>query len=153
MFRELEVNSIGFFQRKAPALQKLIQRNALLKTKVVQGDEFEQHQRRLLNFGHTLGHALENQYQLMHGEAVAIGMCFAARLSSELLGFKGAEKLIELIDRYGLPIHADYEKEAVFNVLGSDKKKEDGSVNFILLQRIGKGVVEKISLDQLRKFL
>jgi 3-dehydroquinate synthase len=153
MFKELEEASIGYFQKKAPFLQKLIQRNALLKSKVVQGDEFEQNQRRLLNFGHTLGHALENQYQLMHGEAVAIGMCFAARLSGELLGFKGAERLIHLIDRYGLPIHADYDKAKVFEVLSSDKKKEDGSVNFILLQRIGKGVVEKISLDQLRKFL
>jgi len=153
MFKELEENSIGYFQKKAPALQKLIQRNALLKAKVVQGDEFEQHQRRLLNFGHTLGHALENQYQLMHGESVAIGMCFAARLSSELLGFKGAERLIGLIDRYGLPIQADYDKTNVFDVLCSDKKREDGAVNFIMLQRIGKGVVEKISLDQLRKFL
>ena len=153
MFKELEESSIGSFQKKAPVLQKLIQRNALLKTKVVQGDEFEQHQRRLLNFGHTLGHALENQYQLMHGEAVAIGMCFAARLSGELLGFKGAERLIGMIDRYGLPTKADYDKEKVFEVLSSDKKREDGSVNFILLQRIGRGAVEKIGLDQLRKFL
>jgi 3-dehydroquinate synthase len=89
----------------------------------------------------------------MHGESVAIGMCFAARLSSELLGFKGAERLIGLIDRYGLPIQADYDKTNVFDVLCSDKKREDGAVNFIMLQRIGKGVVEKISFDQLRKFL
>jgi 3-dehydroquinate synthase len=153
MFKELEANSISNFQRKIPALQKLIQRNALLKTKVVQQDEFEQHQRRLLNFGHTLGHALENQYQLMHGEAVAIGMCFAARLSQELLGFKGAERLVALIDRYGLPVQADYDKEKVFEVLSSDKKKEDAAINFILLQRMGKGVVEKIRLEQLNKFL
>lgn len=153
MFKELEENSISNFQRKAPALQKLIQRNALLKTKVVQQDEFEQHQRRLLNFGHTLGHALENQYQLMHGEAVAIGMCFAAKLSQELLGFKGAERLVSLIDRYGLPVQADYDKQKVIEVLSSDKKKEDAAINFILLQRIGKGVVEKIRLEQLNKFL
>jgi 3-dehydroquinate synthase len=153
MFKELEENSISNFQRKVQALQKLIQRNALLKTKVVQQDEFEQHQRRMLNFGHTLGHALENQYQLMHGEAVAIGMCFAARLSQELLGFKGAERLVRLIDRYGLPVQADYDKQKVFEVLISDKKKEDGAINFILLQRIGKGVVEKITLEQLNKFL
>lgn len=153
MFKELEANSISNFQRKAPTLQQLIQRNALLKTKVVQQDEFEQHQRRLLNFGHTLGHALENQYQLMHGEAVAIGMCFAARLSVKLLNFKGAERLVGLIDRYGLPIQADYNKEKVFEVLSSDKKKDDTTINFILLQRVGKGVVEKIRLEQLNKFL
>lgn len=153
MFKELEESAIINFQRKAPALQKLIQRNALLKTKVVQQDEFEQNQRKLLNFGHTLGHAIENQYQLMHGEAVAIGMCFAARLSEELLGFKGAGRLVKVIDRYGLPVQADYDKEKVFEVLSSDKKREDDAINFILLERIGKGVIEKVKLKQLYKFL
>ena len=153
MFKELEENAIINFQRKAPQLQKLIQRNALLKTKVVQQDEFEQNQRKLLNFGHTLGHAIENQYQLMHGEAVAIGLCFAARLSEELLGFKGAERLVRVIDHYGLPVQADYDKDRVFEVLGSDKKKEDDAINFILLQRIGKGIIEKVKLKQLYKFL
>lgn len=153
MFKELEENAIANYQRKAPLLQKLIQRNALIKIKVVQQDEFEQGQRKLLNFGHTLGHAIENQYQLMHGEAVAIGMCFAARLSQELLGFKGGERLVSVIDRYGLPVLADYDKEKVFEVLSSDKKKEDDAINFILLQRIGKGVIEKVKLKQLYKFL
>jgi 3-dehydroquinate synthase len=153
MFRELEANAIINYQRKAPALLKLIQRNALLKTKVVQQDEFEQNQRKLLNFGHTLGHAIENQYQLMHGEAVAIGMCFAARLSQELLGFKGAERLMSVIDRYGLPVQADYNKDKVFEVLSSDKKKEDDSINFVLLQRLGKGVIEKVKLKQLYNYL
>lgn len=153
MFKELEESAIINYQRKAPALQKLIQRNALLKTKVVQQDEFEQGQRKLLNFGHTLGHAIENQYQLMHGEAVAIGMCFAARLSEELLGFKGGERLVKMIDRYGLPVQADYDKDRVFEVLSSDKKKEDDAINFILVQQIGKGVIEKVKLKQLYKFL
>ena len=71
----------------------------------------------------------------------------------ELLGFKGAERLVALIDRYGLPVQADYDKEKVFEVLSSDKKKEDAAINFILLQRMGKGVVEKIKLEQLNKFL
>lgn len=153
MFKELEESAIITFQRKAPALQKLLQRNALLKTKVVQGDEFEQKERKLLNFGHTLGHAIENQYLLMHGEAVAIGMCFAARLSEELLGFKGSARLVKVIDRYGLPVQADYDKDKVFEVLSSDKKKEDDAINFVLLQRIGKGVIEKVKLKQLYKFL
>jgi 3-dehydroquinate synthase len=153
MFKELEESAIINFQRKAPALQKLIQRNALLKTKVVQQDEFEQNQRKLLNFGHTLGHAIENQYQLMHGEAVAIGMCFAARISEELLGFKGSERLVRVIDRYGLPVQADYDKDRVMEVLSSDKKKENDAINFILLQRIGKGVIEKVKLKQLYKYL
>ncbi|HYO22011.1 MAG TPA: 3-dehydroquinate synthase family protein, partial [Flavisolibacter sp.] len=69
LFKELEKRQVSFFQKNKPALQKLVQRNALLKTKVVKEDEFEKSKRRLLNFGHTLGHAVEKQYGLMHGEA------------------------------------------------------------------------------------
>ena len=66
-------------------MNALIQRNALLKTKVVQQDEFEKGDRKLLNFGHTLGHALENQYDFSHGQAVAIGMTYASSLSAKIL--------------------------------------------------------------------
>ena len=77
----------------------------------------------------------------------------AARLSEELLGFKGSARLVKVIDRYGLPVQADYDKDKVFEVLSSDKKKEDDAINFVLLQRIGKGVIEKVKLKQLYKFL
>ena len=78
MFRELEENDLGFYQKKKTKASLLIERNALLKTKVVQQDEFEQGDRKLLNFGHTLGHALETQYELSHGEAISIGMTYAS---------------------------------------------------------------------------
>ena len=124
LYKKLEKRSLSFFQKNKPALQKLVQRNAMLKTKVVKEDEFEKGKRRLLNFGHTLGHALEKQYELMHGEAVAIGMCFAAKLSSTLLPFKNADKLVGLIDHYGLPTSVKYDKQKVFDLLVSDKKRE-----------------------------
>jgi 3-dehydroquinate synthase len=149
MFRELEEKSFDDYRKKKTALCNLIQRNALLKTKVVQQDEFEQGDRKLLNFGHTLGHALENRYELMHGEAVSIGMAFAARLSRELLGFRHEQRVVSLIRKYGLPITADYNAEETFEVLKGDKKKESSYMNFILLRSIGKGVIEKIPLDQL----
>ena len=94
MFKELEKRNVSFYQKNKLALQKLIQRNALLKAGVVKEDEFEKEKRRLLNFGHTLGHAVEKQYELMHGEAIAIGMAFAAKLSVDMLHFKSAEKLL-----------------------------------------------------------
>ena len=74
MFKQLEQNNFISYQRKQKELGALIQKNALLKTKVVQQDEFEKGDRKLLNFGHTLGHALENQYQFSHGHAISIGM-------------------------------------------------------------------------------
>jgi len=151
LFKELEKRKLDFFQKNKPALQKLVQRNAVLKTKVVKEDEFEKGKRRLLNFGHTLGHALEKQYELMHGEAVAIGMVFAARLSGELLQFKGADKLVKLIDNYGLPTTAGYNKQKVFDLLVSDKKREGEQMNFILLEKIGKATIQKILLQEIYK--
>ncbi|RYZ28422.1 MAG: 3-dehydroquinate synthase [Chitinophagaceae bacterium] len=151
LFKELEKRKLVFFQKNRPALQKLVQRNAVLKTKVVKEDEFEKGRRRLLNFGHTLGHALEKQYELMHGEAVAIGMAFAAKLSSEMLQFKGVDKLIKLIDTYGLPTTAGYNKQKVFDLLVSDKKREGEQMNFILLEKIGKATIQKISLQEIYK--
>jgi 3-dehydroquinate synthase len=151
MFKELEKHNVSFYQKNKTALQKLLQRNALLKTKVVKEDEFEKGKRRLLNFGHTLGHAIEKQYQLMHGEAVAIGMAFAGKLSAEMLQFKSTDKLLKLIDQYGLPVTAGYNKQKVFDVLISDKKREGEQMNFILLEKIGKAVIRKISLQDIYK--
>src|SRR5215204_6642812 len=87
MFKELEQNDIELYQKRRKDLSVLIQRNALLKTKVVQQDEFEKGDRKLLNFGHTLGHALENQYDLSHGQAISIGMAYASSLSQKMNGF------------------------------------------------------------------
>jgi 3-dehydroquinate synthase len=153
MFKELLERNLDYFQRTKPALKKLVQRNAALKAKVVKEDEFEKDKRRLLNFGHTLGHAVEKQYSLMHGEAVSIGMAFAAKLSAEMLKFKGQEKLTDLIDQYGLPVAAGYDKQKVFDVLVSDKKREGEQMNFILLERIGKAVVKKIPLQEIYKMM
>ncbi|HUC79909.1 MAG TPA: 3-dehydroquinate synthase [Flavisolibacter sp.] len=151
MFKELEKSNVAFFQKNKAALQKLLQRNALLKTKVVKGDEFEKDRRRLLNFGHTLGHAIEKQYSLLHGEAVAIGMAFAAKLSADMLHFKNTCRLLTTIDQYGLPVTAGYDKQKVFDVLVSDKKREGEQMNFILLEKIGKAVIKKISLQDIYK--
>ena len=153
MFKELEQHQLSYYQKNKAALQKLVQRNAALKARVVKEDEFEKSRRRLLNFGHTLGHAVEKQYSLMHGEAVAIGMAFAARLSEEMLKFKGKDRLIKLIEKYGLPVMAGYDKQKVFEVLVSDKKREGDDMNFILLEKIGKAVINKIPLKEIHKLI
>jgi 3-dehydroquinate synthase len=153
MFKELENNSPKTYKKNASATVKLIRRNALLKTKVVQQDEFEKGERRLLNFGHTLGHALEKQYNLLHGEAVAIGIAFASRLSEKILDFKQSHRLITLLEKYQLPIEADYHKRKVLETLVADKKRHSDIINFILLEKIGKAVVQKIPLERLYKFL
>lgn len=153
LFRELEKRDVAYFQKNKAALQKLVQRNALLKTKVVKEDEFEKDKRRQLNFGHTLGHALEKEYELMHGEAVAIGMVFAAKLSADLLHFNQAGKLVKLIGQYGLPTASRYDKQKAFDLLLSDKKREGEQINFVLLEKIGKATIKKIGLQEIYKFI
>src|SRR5688572_10973811 len=87
MFRQLETASLDSFRARKNLIGTLVHRNTVLKTKLVQRDEFEKNERRLLNFGHTLGHALEKQYDLVHGQAVAIGMTYACHISEKITGF------------------------------------------------------------------
>jgi 3-dehydroquinate synthase len=130
-----------------------VQRNAAIKAKVVQQDEFEKNERRLLNFGHTLGHALENQYDLMHGQAVSIGMTYACHISEQLAGFKQTGKVVKALEQYQLPTYKSFDKQKAFDVLKMDKKRERKEMNYVLLEKIGKGVVKSIPLIQLEKII
>lgn len=153
MFKELEANTIAKYRKSKSTLSALVQRNALLKTKVVQQDEFEQGDRKMLNFGHTLGHALENQYDLSHGQAISIGMAYASVLSQKILAFKQPNRVADLLAQYELPTFAAFDKDKVMNVLRMDKKKDRQSISYILLERIGKAVVQEITFDQLYEYL
>jgi len=153
MFVELEQSTFAKYRRDKAAMSALIQRNALLKSKVVQEDEFEKSVRRLLNFGHTIGHAIETNNHLSHGHAVAIGMVEAGKLSATIKKFRDTSRLNSLIARYGLPTEAYYDKMQAINMLRMDKKKVQSSMNFVLLEKIGKAVVEPIPLTTLEELI
>jgi 3-dehydroquinate synthase len=153
MFRELEEHDAGFYMNKKNELAALLRKNATLKFKTVMADEFEKGERRFLNFGHTLGHAIENVYRLSHGQAISVGMAFAARLSSDILSFTDEGRLVNLLEKYGLPFHHHYQKNKVIEILKMDKKKEKDNVNFILLEKIGKAAIKKISIDHIYRAL
>ena len=153
MFRLLEKNDLKSIRKNEKLLAGLIERNARLKTRVVLNDEYEEGERKLLNFGHTLGHALENQYELSHGQAIAIGMAYACSISENMNGFKQTGRVISVLQKYGLPVFAEFDKEKVFKVLKMDKKREKKQINYILLEKIGKGVIKSIPLKQLEKII
>ncbi|HUM97941.1 MAG TPA: 3-dehydroquinate synthase [Chitinophagaceae bacterium] len=153
MFEELEQKSLRQFQQKQKTICELVQRNTMVKVNVVKRDEFERNERRMLNFGHTLGHALETQYELLHGQAISIGMAFACYVSEKLCGFKETERVEQLLSQYHLPMAAAFDKQRVFNILKMDKKREKRQMNFVLLNKIGKAVVHPVSLVQLEKLL
>jgi 3-dehydroquinate synthase len=153
MFASLENNSLASYQKSRKSICDLVERNALIKIKVVQKDEFEKADRRLLNFGHTLGHALETQYDLLHGQAISIGMTYACHISEKLTGFTQTERVVSVLEKYNLPTYASFDKQKVFNVLKMDKKRERAEMNYVLLDHIGKGVVKTISLKKLESII
>ncbi len=152
-FSILEKQSIKFYQKNRGALSELIIRNVLLKTKLVQHDEFEKGERMLLNFGHTIGHALEMKYELSHGQAVSIGMAYASMISEKLFGFKDAKKIITLLTKYELPTFAEFDNNKIFANLKKDKKRVRQEINYVFLKKIGIGVVQLISLKKLEKLI
>ncbi len=149
MFKLLESHTVKDFRKDKQLLDKLIQRNALLKARVVQQDELEQGDRKLLNFGHTLGHAIENTYKLPHGHAISVGMVFAAYLSKQLLDFKAAERLVRIIEKYGLTTFFNYDAADALNKMLSDKKRVNEVINFVLLEKIGKALYQPLKLEQI----
>ena len=152
MFKELQQNSIEYYIANRDALATLIEKNIAIKTSIVVNDEHETGDRYLLNFGHTFGHAIENLYRLPHGHAVSIGMQMAAKISEELTGFNPAstEMMAKLSQQYGLPVSREIDLEKVLSLLLKDKKRQGALINFVLLDRIGNGLVKPISFGTLR---
>lgn len=153
LFRELEKNKLSTYQKDKSALARLIRRNVTIKSTVVEKDEFEHGERRLLNFGHTLGHAIENLYGLSHGQAISIGMVAACMISEQFTPFKDTDRVISTLKKYGLPTLAEFDTKEVMNVLRKDKKKVKDTMNYVLLNKIGVGIVKPIPVNELEKLL
>jgi 3-dehydroquinate synthase len=155
IFDELAEHNIDYYFENKSAIAALIEKNVALKTAVVVNDEHETGERYLLNFGHTFGHAVENLYSLPHGHAVSIGMIMAAKISQEINNFDSdsKEKLLQILQQYGLPISLQIDKVQVLSSLKKDKKRAGDAINFVLLNSIGDAVVQKIPFTQIESLL
>lgn len=136
-------------------LEEIVYASVAIKADIVNRDEREQGERRRLNFGHTLGHAIERATGAGHGEAVSAGMAAAARLSVKMGHLSAAEarRIEDLLVRLGLPVSAPTGPEAVFDALARDKKRLGSEILFVLLGGIGKSFVAPVPLSELRKML
>jgi len=136
--------------RDPAALGEAIRRSCEIKAAVVSADEREGGRREILNFGHTLGHAIEatQRYQgWLHGEAVAAGMSFATRLSVRigLVPAAVAERVDGILERAGLPVRPPREgADRYLEAMRSDKKALQGRLRFVLLQEAGAAVVQPV---------
>ena len=143
LFDELSINLTKVFAHDLGAVTPLIGQSCRIKADVVTKDEREAGPRRVLNFGHTIGHALEaaTKYRrFLHGEAVAYGMLAAANISARrgLLSTDDEERLKELIGRLGpLPTVTDLSISDLFPTMRRDKKISEGKLNFVLATGIG----------------
>jgi 3-dehydroquinate synthase len=141
-------------------LAHIVTVSSRLKATVVSADENEGEYRAILNFGHTLGHAIETvtgYTGYLHGEAVAIGMMFAARLSQRRGHCDPAtvSRIRELVLAAGLPVDlpGQLEPRAVVAALGTDKKAREGAVTFVCIDAIGRTRFERLSADEIASFL
>jgi len=142
-------NKVASLSNYTPAtLDRLIYESVLIKHDIVEHDPFEDGIRKHLNFGHTLGHAIESYFlshpdkeDLLHGEAIAIGMILESYLSTELLGFPKADlvQITKVIGNIYKPVAIDpTDFDPIIDLMKYDKKNEHGNINFVLLEAIGK---------------
>lgn len=130
-------------EQQSDVLAMVIERCCGIKARLVEKDERDQGPRHFLNFGHTLGHALEaaSDYGLPHGSGVSLGMLAAVRLSEKICGLPGRERerIEALIKETGLPtsIPAHMATELIITKLSADKKKSGKTINFVLIRKIG----------------
>jgi 3-dehydroquinate synthase len=163
----LDPELFALLEDQLPAVQRLdrdlmvriVKTSCTLKALVVGEDETESGYRAILNFGHTIGHAIESltEYkQFLHGEAVAIGMVAAARISARL-GFctdADVQRIRRLIQRYGLPteIPDDIRGTPLALAMRTDKKARGGSINFVCITGIGTTRLARLSCDEIVKY-
>lgn len=143
---ELTNNTIEQYRNDPDATAALVERCAGWKNKTVLGDEKEKGDRKLLNFGHTAGHALEKLYSLPHGQAVAIGMMVAARASELYTGLDPAirPQLGKLLAKYHLPTTLELDIAQVMEVLLMDKKRTYDGIEYVLLEAIGQPLLKTL---------
>ncbi|NLB36483.1 MAG: 3-dehydroquinate synthase [Clostridiales bacterium] len=138
------------------AIIDCIERCVRIKAEIVRNDEFDRGERQLLNFGHTVGHAIEklSDYRITHGHAVAIGMAVVS-VSSEKSGLCGdcSQEIIQTLRKYNLPVSCPYDARSLAEAALSDKKRAGENITLVVPEKIGKCVLYSIPVSQLESFI
>jgi len=153
LFKFLERNWSALCSLEPRVLKKTVVESIRIKTDIVRKDAEECHERKQLNFGHTLGHAIEKLSQVPHGEAVALGMSFAVRLSAAkgFLSEPDARQAESLLEKLKRPVPATLSPELLVRAIHKDKKRRGSRLDFIMLEKIGKARIVEMSFSELEK--
>jgi 3-dehydroquinate synthase len=140
-------NMYEICDKDTDVINEMVQRSLLVKKAVVEKDPTEKGERALLNFGHTIGHAIEKQmdFKMMHGECVALGCVAAAFISwkRQLISMEEYYEIRDMFVPFNLPISIEgIDKEAVLELTKSDKKADSDRIKFVLLKKIGKAFID-----------
>ena len=146
-------NMYEICERDTEVLEELVYKSCQIKKSIVEKDPTEQGDRALLNFGHTVGHAIEKykNFSLQHGECVALGCIVAAFISwkKQLLSMEEYYEVRDMFVPFNLPISIeDIDVEEIINITKSDKKMEQGQLKFILLKKIGKAFIDRTVTEE-----
>lgn len=127
-------------------IEEVILRSLLIKKGIVERDVNEKGERRILNFGHTVGHAIESSSELIHGEAVALGMlCMCSE--------NAKNRLFPILYEMGLPIDVQTDADALFDFILRDKKADGELITITFVNEIGKAELKKIPIENIRSYL
>lgn len=153
-YQWIETHKDRILERDLTVCETMILESDKIKRAVVEQDPTEKGERALLNFGHTLGHAIEKlmQFRLMHGQCVALGCAGAAYLSAKRgeLSMEEAVQIRGMLQRFGLPsVLGDWglSPKAIIDATKNDKKMESGKIKFVLLHQIGNAYVDRTVTD------
>ena len=139
-------------------VDEIIETCCNIKARIVENDEFDTGERMLLNFGHTLGHAVEKTFHFdtfSHGEGVGIGMVLLTR-QAEQLGMTEpgtAQKIADLLQKFKLPVSVEMKQQEVLNAIALDTKKRGSYLTLVLLKTIGESFLQKVAFTDLPKYL
>ena len=135
-------------------LEELIRRCVELKLEIVNIDAKEKGYRKLLNFGHTIGHAIEKIHEIPHGQAVSIGMMIESELSEQVnLPVKDKDMVKRILEEYKLPTEIEFDRESLLEAIYKDKKKTKDNIDLITLNQIGEAELYTMSFFELNLFL
>ena len=141
---ELIENSSNLFED----IESIIRKSLLIKKDVILKDTYEKNIRKVLNFGHTIGHAIESisKFSLLHGECVGIGMLYFSSKSVR-------DRIKKVLKKYDLPISYDVSKELLIDNIIKDKKVNKDSISIIKVNEIGSFIIEDVNIDEIKNYM